>query len=93
MIKTRDVKTPKRTKILNVSRTISFTSNDVILNEALQGRSILGNKVLLADVGNVVGLRSCNLVLREVSVHLVSVEVSVVGLAARVMKTHDTFAL
>jgi hypothetical protein len=64
----------------------------MILNEALQGRSVLGDKVLLADVGNIVGLRSRNLVLREVSVHLVSVEVSVVGLATCVMKTHDPLA-
>ncbi len=59
---------------------------DVVLNEAAQRRPVLGHQVLLANVGDELGLAPGLVVLREVDVHLVAVEVGVVGLAVGVVE-------
>ena len=38
-----------------------LTCNDVVLDKTLKGRSVLWNKVLFADVDNVLGFTPCNL--------------------------------
>ena len=57
--------------------------------ERPQGQTHLGNKVLLIGAGQDVGLGPAQFTLGEVGIHLVSVEVGVVGLAVGVVEPQD----
>ena len=59
--------------------------------EFSDGFAIRGGDVLLIVHGYLVGLSSCKITLEEMEVHLVSIEVSVVGFAVGVMETDSLF--
>lgn len=51
----------------------------------------LGNEILLVSAGQDIGFSSAQLALGEVGIHLVSIEVSIVGLAVGIVKAQDFF--
>ena len=57
--------------------------------EQPQGQTYLGNKVLLICAGQDIGLSPAQFALGEVGIHLVSVEVSVIGLAVGIVEPQD----
>ena len=84
-----------------------YGGNHVVLDKTTERSSILGYQVLPVgrDWGarrvrtltpppltNVVGLGACQLVLREMSVHLVAIKVSIVALAVGIMESHCLFS-
>ena len=56
-----------------------------------QGQTHLGHKVLLVCASQDVGLGPAQFTLREVGVHLVSIKVSIVGLAVGIVEPQDLF--
>jgi hypothetical protein len=54
--------------------------------EGPQGQTYLGNKVLLTGTGQNVGFSPAQLTLGKVSIHLISIEVSIVGLAVGIVE-------
>lgn len=60
-----------------------------MIMEQPQGQTYLGNKVLLIGAGQDVGLGPAQFTLGEVGVHLISIEVGVVGLAVGVVESQD----
>lgn len=54
-----------------------------------QGQTYLGNKVLLICAGQDVGLGPAQFTLGEVGIHLVSIKVSIIGLAVGVVEPED----
>ena len=57
--------------------------------EQPQGQTYLGNKVLLIGAGQDVGLGPAQFTLGKVGVHLISIEVGVVGLAVGIVEPQD----
>lgn len=57
--------------------------------EQPQGQTYLGNKVLLIRAGQDIGLSPAQFALGEVGIHLVSIEVSIIGLAVGIVEPQD----
>jgi len=68
------------------------SSADMILDQATEWGAIGGHEVLVVGVGNEIGLSTGDLVLGEMHVHLITIKISIVGVAIGVVHTQRLLA-